>query len=230
MLNKSEDRLKEALGIGANFQDPAYFCEILAKASTPNGVFGAKLMWPQMEALVRGDLGSLRLGSSDESFLTLPHLHYIRMHRRDRPAQAASFLIAQRSGRWHWLTTDADAPAGWSLADINAELGNHAQRSSLLHQFDICRMEIEQQDAAWRRFFDEQSIVPLHIEYEELVADPHGVTRRVLSFLGLHQPKHLDFSRGQLLPMSDARNAALVAAYVGRTAPDDPNCTAVTTL
>ena len=57
---------------------------VLAAGTTPNGVFGAKLM-----------LGSL------PDFAPFPHPQFVWLRRRDRLAQAVSFAKAAQTGHWH---------------------------------------------------------------------------------------------------------------------------------
>ena len=45
--------------------------------------------------------------------------------------------------------------------------------------------EIAQLDDGWGRWFAEQGVEPLVVEYEALAVDPAGETKRVLTFLGL---------------------------------------------
>src|SRR5438093_9935154 len=49
----------DMFGVQATFESPGYFEELLSKASTPNGVFGVKMMWPQMQQLLAGRLPGL---------------------------------------------------------------------------------------------------------------------------------------------------------------------------
>jgi LPS sulfotransferase NodH len=228
-LASNERLAKEMLGIGASFADPGFLVELLTKARTANGVFGLKLMWPQMAQLLGGELWNLRLGPPEAGTITLPNAHYVRTTRRDRVRQAVSFLIAQRTNRWQRLATDDHplvaaarrsgfetddrAPPGWLLADIQARLAIPSRRSALFAELDACLTEIDWQTAEWNRFFAEQAIVPFDVEYEELAADPAAVMGGILRFLGLDAPNLAGLPRSWLRPMSDERNEALVAAY-----------------
>jgi len=230
MLPSNEGLAREMFGIAPRFADPTYFAELLTGTASPNGVFGAKLMWPQMAQLLRGELWNLRIGPPQAGIITLPDLRYIRIVRRDRVRQAVSFLLAQRTNRWQRLATQNDplvaaaqragfetgdnVPAGWTLPDIRAMLADPQQRMGLLDDIAACLTEIEQQSREWDRFFAAFRAAPCNVEYEDLVANPAAVLARVLRFLDLERLAPIDFSRGLLQPMSDGRNAALVAAYM----------------
>jgi trehalose 2-sulfotransferase len=42
---------------------------------------------------------------------------------------------------------------------------------------------VDEHNSAWQRWFDDHDIEPYTVTYEDLDADPTGVTRRVLTFL-----------------------------------------------
>jgi len=68
-----------------NVSDDADYVEhVLAAGTTPNGVFGAKVMFGSLPPL--------------EPF---PSPRFVWMRRRDRQAQAASFARAVQTGHWH---------------------------------------------------------------------------------------------------------------------------------
>jgi LPS sulfotransferase NodH len=229
MLPSTEGLARDMFGIAARFADPAYLGELLTKTRTANGVFGVKLMWPQMAQLLRGEFWNLRLGPPQAGMITLANLRYVRIVRRDRIRQAVSFLLAQRTNRWQRLATQDDplvaaarragfetddrVPPGWSLTDIRARVASAEHCPALQHEIDECLAEIDRQSAEWDCFFSAPGVVPLTVAYEDLVADSPAAMGRVLRYLGLEVPLQADFSRGLLRPMSDERNEALVAAY-----------------
>jgi LPS sulfotransferase NodH len=69
----------------------SYLELVLAAGTTPNGVFGAKVMWGHLPELA-----------------PFPRPRFVWLRRRDRLAQAVSFAKAVQTGHWHgW-----DPPAG----------------------------------------------------------------------------------------------------------------------
>jgi trehalose 2-sulfotransferase len=97
-----------------------------------------------------------------------PLPRFVWMRRSDRRAQARSFARAVQTGHWHhW-----DPPA-------------EREPEARPEMIEALYTELEQLDESWRRWFDEQAVEPLELEYERLAADPAGETRRVLDFLGL---------------------------------------------
>jgi LPS sulfotransferase NodH len=70
-----------------------YLRAVLAVGTTPNGVFGAKVMWTAFDEAIVAQL---------------PAPRFVRLRRDDEVAQAVSFWKAVATGRWHtW-----DGPAG----------------------------------------------------------------------------------------------------------------------
>jgi LPS sulfotransferase NodH len=60
---------------------------------------------------------------------------------------------------------------------------------------------IDAHEAAWRAWFAVQGVTPYEITYEDLAADPVGVTKAVLEFLGLALPTN------QIITVRDGRQA-----------------------
>ena len=98
----------------------SHFADYLACArdagTTPNGVFGSKLMWAYLDDfLVR--LRLLGDASSDRSLIAdhFPSPRFVWVRRADVAAQAVSWAKAIQTGRWHhWDSREAAAhDAGW---------------------------------------------------------------------------------------------------------------------
>jgi LPS sulfotransferase NodH len=62
----------------------SYLQLVLAAGTTPNGVFGAKVMWGHLPELS-----------------PFPRPRFVWLRRRDRVAQAVSFARAVQTGHWH---------------------------------------------------------------------------------------------------------------------------------
>jgi LPS sulfotransferase NodH len=140
----------------------------LAEGTTPNGVFGAKLMWSYF-----GDLLA-RLGTAaDGPALTTLRarfgpLEWIHVTRRDTVAQAVSL--------WRAVQTRA-----WSAADETGTVEPVYDARAIAHLHD----QVIAQDAAWRGWFDANGVAPLTVAYEALAAEHAATLHRVLDHLGL---------------------------------------------
>ena len=144
-----------------------YLACVRAAGTTPNGVFGAKLMWRQVDSL------SVRLrhvgnASSPRALIAqqFPKPCFIWIKREDIVAQAVSWARAIQTGQWHhWDSPSPQAPK------YDRE------------QIDALAAEIAADNAAWRTWFATNEIQPLALWFEDVVADSGGATRTVLRFL-----------------------------------------------
>ena len=151
----------------------AYVEGIQQAGTTPNGVFGIKLMWAYFGEVV-ARLGALT-GQADASppevlAAVFPNLKYVWLTRRDKVRQAISWHRALTTQRWRSTDTvgeDAPEPT-FDFETIGALVG-------------VATVD----DGAWREFFDRHGIEPLTIVYEDLEQDPEQACRRVLDFLQL---------------------------------------------
>jgi LPS sulfotransferase NodH len=151
----------------------AWWARILADGTTPNGVWGGKLMW--------GHVGDL-LGRAEELDEVPPSpdldatltallgdgLRLVYVTRPDKVAQAVSLWRAVQTQTWRaGRGTPADQ-ARYSFAGI-----------------DHLVAQLEDHDAAWRAWFAQTGRTPHTVVYDDLAADPPGVVGGVLRFLGL---------------------------------------------
>ena len=83
--------LERAWGVAGD----EYVQLVLAAGTTPNGVFGAKVMWASLPDLA-----------------PFPRPSFVWLRRRDRLAQAVSFAKAVQTGHWHhWDPEPREVPS-----------------------------------------------------------------------------------------------------------------------
>ncbi len=102
-----------------------YFPKVLTFGSTPNGVFGAKVIWPQFEHLTAALRLNDKSGMCDRDRLarTFPDLRYIFLTRSDKVRQAVSYDRAIQTDVWHSVRQDVHgATAGAAPARAGASL------------------------------------------------------------------------------------------------------------
>jgi trehalose 2-sulfotransferase len=133
---------------------------VLRAGTTPNGVFGAKIMWGHLEDLWPR-LGARRLED------VLPRLRYVRVARADKVAQAVSLWIAIQTQRWRDDGED-EAPHDpvYSFAAIRhlvAQLTDH--------------------ERAWDEWLAGRD--PISVPYERLAAAPAETVGALLAELGI---------------------------------------------
>ncbi|CAM3830977.1 trehalose 2-sulfotransferase [Smaragdicoccus niigatensis] len=146
---------------------------VLAEGSTPNGVWGGKLMWNQAPLLIQR---ARRL--SDSSGPTLrdairdvigDDVLFIHVSRPDIVHQAVSFWKAVQTQTWRADIVKDNAPSP----------KYHATGIGHLHRI------LNEQEQGWQKWFADEGITPLTVSYAELARDSRAVTARVLTALGL---------------------------------------------
>jgi LPS sulfotransferase NodH len=188
--------------------DDHYLDRVIAAASTPNGVFGAKAHWDHFmtlvakaERLAHAQAGGVPAGVPDLLRIFLPDLSYIWLSRKNEVARAISHYRAKKTDRWHvdsrWLTDDADG-AGEP-------------------EFDFCQIDAlvrsgRKDELRWRQFYRDHDIVPLDLIYEEMVLDLEGTVRRVLRFMGIPAPE-VKLPPPTLRRLADERSQEWEARY-----------------
>src|SRR3954453_22602611 len=133
---------------------------VLRAGTTPNGVFGAKVMWGHLE-----DLWPRLGGRALED--VLPRLRYVRVSRADRVAQAVSLWIAIQTQHWR-------------------DEGDNDAAHDPVYSFGAIRHLVEQLDEherAWDAWLAGRE--PILVPYEELAAAPADTVSGVLAELGI---------------------------------------------
>jgi trehalose 2-sulfotransferase len=148
--------------------------------TTPNGVFGAKLMFNQLDEL-RALAGALPefAGVGREVLLDRLFLNprYIWISRRDTVRQAVSMWKALQTRRWRATDGDADDGPTPPVPQYRFDAIDHLVR------------RFEAEERGWKRFFTAHAIEPLTIGYEhDLTSDPERTVHRALEWVGVAPP------------------------------------------
>jgi LPS sulfotransferase NodH len=145
-----------------------------------SAVFGLRLMQRDLARLL-GLIGEAHPGlSADKARLeaAFGETRFLHLSRADKLAQAVSLVRAEQTGLWHV------APDGRELERLAPPKPP---------QYDFARIaqtlaRLEEQDAAWLRWFAGQGLEPLSLTYEDLAADPAGTLLQVCRFLEIPAP------------------------------------------
>jgi LPS sulfotransferase NodH len=147
-----------------------YLGRVRAKGTTPNGVFGAKLMWGHLDDLIA------RLdGDREHPFEALEGefagARYVRVLRSNKPRQAISLWKALQTQRWRDDGVD----------------GSGEERMPEYHFGAIDHLigQLADHEAAWDETFRRAGIEPLLLTFDEIADDLPGAVRRVLEFVGV---------------------------------------------
>jgi trehalose 2-sulfotransferase len=152
-----------------------YVRAAVVAGSTTNGVFGVRDMWGTLEEIV-SKLGGVHgeLAGADLRLLTraFGRTRFVQLWRDDVVAQAVSWSRAEQTGFWQ---------------DGDIARPRHEPRFDF-EQIHALVQTINDHNGAWRDWFAACDVEPYRVRYEEVVADPVGVTRGILEFLGIHLP------------------------------------------
>jgi LPS sulfotransferase NodH len=175
------------------------------EGTTPNGVFGAKLMWGYFNdfiALMRGIPRFAGLGDGSLLHAAFPGLEYVFVSRSDKVRQAVSL--------WRALQTLV-----WSRDPASGEQGGEEQRS--VYSFDAIDHllhQLRRHEDAWRGFFFRIGQDPLQLFYEDIAGDLEGTVGRVLDALGVARPDGVLLTREPLSRQSDELSESWVQSYL----------------
>jgi LPS sulfotransferase NodH len=179
-----------------------YLNKAIEEGTTPNGVFGAKVMWGYFDDF----LTKLRripeyeeLAVPDLMRTVFPNPHYIWMTRRDKVRQAVSFWKAIETGIWACTGDEPPTPAKEPVFDFEP--------------IDYLVQEIVTHEAAWQQYFSECGVTPFTVVYEELVLAYEETARQTLQYLSIPIPENLVFAERQLKKQADALSEEWVQRY-----------------
>ena len=147
--------------------------DVIAKGSTPNGVFGLTLQWFQV-----GDLAN-RFRAVDEDLAAesdfdeclrrrFARVDYLWLRRRNKVAQGISWYCA----------TGRDMRFAPSESPVKATLDSKNARFDFA-EIDRCVQLVEDYDRLWHEFFSRKRIRVLVLFYEDFVRDQQSYERTI---------------------------------------------------
>jgi LPS sulfotransferase NodH len=175
---------------------PEFFSAVISEGSSPNGVFGTKLMWNALGGFLEklAELpGCRELEPVARLTVAFAHPRFIHLHRRNRVRQAVSWALAAQTG--HYSSQEAA---------IRAPLAEPAFDLQLLD--GLLRL-IREADEGWDSFFVESGIEPLRLWYEDLVPNLQSAVVGILAWLGIAAPERIDLGGLRHQPQATALNA-----------------------
>jgi LPS sulfotransferase NodH len=194
---------------------PAYVDRLLQARSTPNGVFGAKLLYRQLlhlERMARDDSALADLPLPEILSRLFPNLHIVWVTREDTVRQAISWFKARQTGVWG-QDTRRDVPKlgrAWRLGDEPLAPGE------LAFDYDgIAALvrQAEEEDAAIGRFFAESGIEPFRVVYEEFTPRYEETVIELLRWMGIEPPPDFALAKPRTAKLADDRTDEWVARF-----------------
>jgi LPS sulfotransferase NodH len=174
----------KTIGLPAEDAGPPHLASrmdrILARGTTPNGIFGGTVHWGHLSTLldaigeIQGKEISPRDGVLDGLRSVFPNLKFIRLYRRNHVAQGISHFIAKATKRWQVLE---DSPPLHAPAPDEPQYDFPAIQKFV----KLARNDEE----GWRSLLSPCPENTFPVSYEELAADYRTVVGDVLDFIGM---------------------------------------------
>ena len=167
------------------------YCEsIVQENSTPNGVFGIKLHWYQLQNLLKMARESQHFKKKQdlEILNTLfPQPKFIYLWRRDVVAQSVSAVIVFQSGQWEKLKLDKSE----KLTHHENVSENSRKKTIKFKPISIYEFEkfLQTQNQAWKNFFQDNQLPHYEVIYEDLVDIFNQEINNILDFLAIDGTK-----------------------------------------
>ena len=175
---------------GVETQDD-YVRELLARKTSPNGVFGLKAHWGQYKPC---------FGEADPR-AAFPNAQLLFITRRDRLRQAISWVRALQTLKWATHDNPRPRPEVFDADHITQQL-----------------VRIDREEEIWESMFLEWGIEPHRVVYEEFVAEQEQNVRDVLGILGVDAPGVLDLPAPVLGRQADALSDEWTERYLAEIA------------
>jgi trehalose 2-sulfotransferase len=178
----------------------------LLEGTTPNGVFGAKLMWAYFNDFIELMRGIPRFGGMGDGSLlnaAFPELRYVFVSRSDKVRQAVSLWRALQTRVWRkevGAPADEPAPAHRSVYSFDA----------IDHLLD----QLRRHEDAWRGFFFRIGQRPFTLFYEEVAGDLEGAVARTLEMLRIERPAPPLVASRAMSRQSDDLSESWVQSYL----------------
>jgi trehalose 2-sulfotransferase len=174
------------------------------RGTTPNGVFGAKLMWTQLAdlaVLAAEDPACRGLSYAELLDRLFDRPRYVWVRRDDTVRQAVSLWRAMQTRFWRAKLDPPVARPGGPEPQYSFAALRHLAR------------QLADDDAGWQRFFAELRGPVLVLTYEEIAADLASMVRRTLEHIGVPPPGGPLTAPPQMRRQSDELSEAWVATY-----------------
>lgn len=172
--------------------------QTIRDTATPNGVFGAKLLWHHV-AYIREHVQQFppfdapKMTARDTLDILFDHPKYLYITRNDKLGQAISYVKARQTGVFHEYDNQS-SPNPVAEPVYNQQ----AIREALL------KMNLD--DMAWRAYFQATSIVPYTVVYEDFRARRDVIAREIAGFLGIAMQPDFVLPPPPLKPTSNGIN------------------------
>jgi trehalose 2-sulfotransferase len=171
----------------------------IEQGTTPNGVFGAKLMWGyfgDFVSLLREIPECRELPIQELLPSVFPDLCYVRVVRANKVRQAVSLWKAVQTATWRQEESGvSDGAEIADAADPDASNGHGPRLKFHFHAIEHLLGQILANEACWDAFFEHCRIRPKVVVYEDFVENYEETAFEVLDYVGVDPPEGASFER-----------------------------------
>jgi trehalose 2-sulfotransferase len=198
----------------------ACLARIMEDGTTPNGVFGAKIIWQFLEDFVdhlRDIHGYEKLSIPHLLSAIFPHLSYIWITRRDKVRQAISYWKALQTDDWIGIEDGQTQVPSTASKSALAENGKRQpSKNEVLFDFktiERLRRGIEEDEREMQQYFAACQVQPLKIVYEDFVGTYEETALQVLDYLRIPVSGPLVFGERTLKKQANEQTEEWVQRY-----------------
>ena len=180
-----------------------YLRLVFDKGTSPNGIFGTKIMWNYFPSMLERFQELPGYGGRNAPQLMAAmfrNLHYIWIIRRDKVRQAVSWAKAGQTDIYAWHKGESLVPKQEPTFDFT--------------YIDKLYQLILEGEAGWQDFFEACGVQPFTVIYEELVEAYEETALRILAYLNIPIHTQLVFGERRLQKQADSLNEAWVEKYI----------------
>jgi LPS sulfotransferase NodH len=180
-----------------------YLRFVFDKGTSPNGVFGTKIMWNYFQDMLERlhELPEyVGLNASQTMAKLFPNLHYIWIVRRDKVRQAVSWAKAGQTNIYSWHRGEP-RPIPKEEPTFDFTFINNLYNLIL------------EGESGWQTFFESCGVQPFHVFYEDLVDSYEETALNILDYLHIPFSKDLVFGERRMQKQSDTLNDLWVEKY-----------------
>jgi LPS sulfotransferase NodH len=198
----------------------ACLARIMEEGTTPNGVFGAKIIWQFIEDFIdhlRDIPGYEKLLMPQLLSTVFPHLSYIWITRRDKVRQAISFWKAiQTRG---WIGIEDRQPQAQITAQKSILTEDWKQQPANTEAiFDFKTIErlrrgLEEDEVEIQQFFTTCRVQPFKVVYEDFVGTYEETVFQILDYLQIPIPEQPVFGERKLKKQANEQSEEWVQRY-----------------
>lgn len=155
-----------------------YFNKVIKEGTTPNGIFGLKIMWHHLNDF-RERVSKIshypNIEINNLFTILFPNNRYLWVTRRDKVCQAVSLYRARKTGFYRWYEEKSQEKKKTLKFDYQAI-------DKLVH-------EIHRWERGWKRYFEVLGISPYTIVYErDLEYNIEGTVKGIAAYIDVTIP------------------------------------------